>query len=89
MRPGQLSEGLAGIVQQQLGQHVMKHVPKLGGVLLAFDGVQMIGDGLGKVLWDRPWVHMEAQVRLLLFCPRVGDVLSEWAFCGPAARAVG
>ena len=62
-------------IREQLNASLLKHVSALNGAVLAYDSLKLL-DGLGCIRNDLPHIHLPVSLRILVFAPRVGDVLS-------------
>lgn len=69
-------------VDEQLNKLLMKYDPELGGVVLSYRKVRVndssgtsLGGHVGTILFGHPWIHLDVNVRLMLFTPQKGDKL--------------
>ena len=62
-------------IREQLNASLLRHVSALNGAVLAYDSLKLL-DGLGCIRNDLPHIHLPVSLRILVFAPRVGDVLS-------------
>ena len=67
---GNVSEG----IQEHLRPMLMTFNRELGGVALGFRDVRPVTK-MAKILYENPGVHLRVSTSLLLFAPKVGDVL--------------
>ena len=61
-------------IREQLNASLLQHVSALNGAVLAYDSLKLL-DGLGCIRNDLPHLHLPVSLRILVFSPRVGDVL--------------
>ena len=61
-------------IREQLNASLLQHVSALNGAVLAYDSLKLL-DGLGCIRNDLPHIHLPVSLRILVFAPRVGDVL--------------
>ena len=62
-------------IREQLNASLLQHVSALNGAVLAYDSLKLL-DGLGCIRNDLPHLHLPVSLRILVFAPRVGDVLN-------------
>ncbi|KAJ1567854.1 Etoposide induced 2.4 mRNA, partial [Cladochytrium tenue] len=58
-------------VHDHLSRFLMKPMPELGGVLVAYSDVAILEEA-GKVMYDSPYVHFHIRATFTLFSPLVG-----------------
>ena len=61
-------------IREQLNASLLQHVSALHGAVLAYDSLKLL-DGLGCIRNDLPHMHLPVSLRILVFAPRIGDVL--------------
>jgi len=66
-RLGNIKDG----VQSLLSSLLMKYHPQLDGVVLAYDKLKILTDN-ASIFNERPHLHFDIQVRLLIFRPQIG-----------------
>ena len=62
-------------IREQLNVSLLQHVSALQGSVLAYDSIGLL-DGHGCIRADQPHLHLPISLRILVFAPRVGDVLT-------------
>lgn len=72
-------------IHESLRTMLLKYIPGLDGVLLAFDNVQIGGKqpraNLGFILNEQPQIHYLVEVDLLIFQPTIGERVSFISAC--------
>ncbi|KAI9093439.1 hypothetical protein DFS34DRAFT_583418 [Phlyctochytrium arcticum] len=56
-------------IREHLSQYIMRYVPEVDGVVLAYDNVQVL-DETAQIFYDSPFTHFWIRVTLLIFTPR-------------------
>lgn len=64
-------------VRQSIRSLLLKYSDGIGGILLAFDNVKLVGDsngsgGHGVILNEMPHIHFHVELDALVFCPAKG-----------------
>ena len=62
-------------IREQLNASLLQHVSALHGTVLAYDSLKLL-DGLGCIRADQPHLHLPVSLRVLVFAPRIGNVLT-------------
>eukprot|EP01130_Rhizamoeba_saxonica_P001093 TRINITY_DN10964_c0_g1_i2.p1 TRINITY_DN10964_c0_g1~~TRINITY_DN10964_c0_g1_i2.p1 ORF type:complete len:220 (+),score=56.11 TRINITY_DN10964_c0_g1_i2:110-769(+) len=59
-------------VNNELKKYLLKYIPKLGGVLLAWWDMRFLSE-YGNLLWEFTEIHIKVGVRVLVWAPKVGE----------------
>lgn len=81
-----------GIMRQHLNNMVMKFNNELGGVVLGYDNLEILGDQaeesekLVKLTADTPFAFTWCHVDIIVWQPQVGDIVEGWIFIQSASH---
>ena len=70
--PAESANPIDGI-KQQLNKMLLKYSDELNGVPITFSDIQFPpGKEYGRIIGERPWIHVDVATTMLVFTPSVG-----------------
>ena len=63
-------------IKEQLNNMLFKYNSEVGGIPVSYSNITLPqGKEYGRIYGERPWIHIDATTKLLIFQPRIGLIM--------------
>jgi DNA-directed RNA polymerase I subunit RPA43 len=63
-------------VKSQINEMLFRYNEDIEGVLLSYSHVKFSrGKGYGRVMNEQPWIHVDVNAKVVVFCPEIGMIV--------------